>query len=133
MEHRFKCKILNFETFVKKVWENLWILGFGKEVLHMRAETLLIKEKIGFFQNSVFSYQKDSVKDEKKLWVWRNYLQVTHLTKVLYLECIKNYQNSIKIGTIQLENGGKIWRDISPKEDICLTIIHEKTFKTPGL
>ena len=33
----------------------------------MRAETLLIKEKIGFFQNSVFSYQKDSVKDEKKL------------------------------------------------------------------
>ena len=49
---------------------------------------------------------KDSVKDEKKLQIWRNYLQVTHLTKVL--ECIKNYQNSIKIGTIQLENGEMI-------------------------
>ena len=73
----------------------------------LRAKTLLIKkEKIGFYKNSIFSYMKDSVKDEMKLQVWRNYLQVTHLTKVL--EYIKNYQNSIKIRTIQLENGEKL-------------------------
>ena len=80
---------------------------------------MIKKEKIGFYENSIFSYMKDSVKDEMKLQVWRNYLQVTHLTKVL--ECIKNFQNSIKIGTIQLENGEMIRRYISPKEDICLT------------
>lgn len=73
----------------------------------LRGKTLLIKkEKIGFYENSIFSYMKDSVKDEKKLQVWRNYLQVTHLTKVL--ECIQTYQNSIKIGTIQRENGEMI-------------------------
>ena len=74
----------------------------------LRAKILFMKEeKIGLYKNSIFSYMKyTSVKDEKQLRVWRNYLQVTHLTKVL--KCIKDYQKSIKIGTIQLENAEKI-------------------------
>lgn len=76
---------------------------------------------------------KDSVKDEKKLQVWtlRNYLQVTHLDKSLRV--YKNLSKLNKNRTIQLENEEKIWRYISPKEDICLLLIHEKMLKTPGL
>lgn len=106
MQSRFKCKISNFEAFFLK-GENLSVLGLSEGFLHIESKNIIHKrEKIGFYENSMFSQTKDSVKNEKQLRVWRNYLQVTHLTKVL--ECIKDYQNSIKIGTIQLENAEKI-------------------------
>ena len=106
MQRRFKCKISKFEAFFLK-GENLWVLGLSEGFLHIESKNIIHKrEKTGFYKNSMFSQMKDSVKNEKQLRVWRNYLQVTHLTKVL--ECIKDYQKSIKIGTIQLENSEKI-------------------------
>ena len=51
-----------------------------------------------------------------KLQTGRKYLQIIYLTKNLYLEDIKNSQNSaFKKQTMQLENRQKTWTDLSPK------------------
>ena len=88
-----KFQILKHFFFFKG--ENLWVLGLSEGFLHIESKNIIHKrEKTGFYENSMFS--------QKTLLRMRS----SYLTKVL--ECIKDYQNSIKIGTIQLENTEKI-------------------------
>ena len=66
MQHRFKFKISNFEIFLRKQEKIFGSQGLMKAFYTLSAKTLFIKEeKTGFYENSIFTYMKDSIKDEK--------------------------------------------------------------------
>ena len=46
MDHGFKWKMENYETFGKKIGENLWAIQLGQEFLDMPPKAQSVRAKI---------------------------------------------------------------------------------------